>query len=69
MNEVVSIPSDKLEIRLPTTLGALFLAFLKISMYGFGGPIVWARRILIEERHWLSDSEFADILSFCQFQQ
>ena len=67
MNEVVSIPSDKLEIRPPTTLGALFLAFLKISMYGFGGPIVWARRILIEERHWLSDSEFADILSFCQF--
>ena len=65
--KVVSIPSDKLEIRPPTTLGALFLAFLKISMYGFGGPIVWARRILIEERHWLSDSEFADILSFCQF--
>jgi chromate transporter len=67
MNEVVSIPSDDVEIRRPTTLGALFLAFLKISMYGFGGPIVWARRILIEERHWLSDSEFADILSFCQF--
>jgi len=67
MNEVVSIPSDKLEIRPPTTLGALFLAFLKISMYGFGGPIVWARRILIEERHWLSASEFAAILSFCQF--
>jgi chromate transporter len=67
MNEVGSIPSAEAEIHRPTTLGSLFLAFLKVSMYGFGGPIVWARRILIEERHWLSDSEFADILSFCQF--
>ncbi|MBV9153401.1 MAG: chromate transporter, partial [Alphaproteobacteria bacterium] len=49
------------------TLGALFAAFLKTSMYGFGGPIVWARRIIVEERRWLGDGEFADILSFCQF--
>jgi chromate transporter len=49
------------------TLGALFSAFLKTSMYGFGGPIVWARRIIVEERRWLGDAEFADILSFCQF--
>src|SRR5947208_3108318 len=49
------------------TLGALFGAFLKVSMYGFGGPIVWARRIIVEERGWLGDAEFADILSFCQF--
>ena len=49
------------------TLGALFGAFLKVSMYGFGGPIVWARRIIVEERGWLGEAEFADILSFCQF--
>ena len=49
------------------TLGALFGAFLKVSMYGFGGPIVWARRIIVEERGWLGGAEFADILSFCQF--
>jgi chromate transporter len=51
----------------PITPGALFGAFLKVSLYGFGGPIVWARHVLIEERHWLSDTAFADILSFCQF--
>lgn len=49
------------------TPGALFGAFLKVSLLGFGGPIVWARQILVEQRHWLSDSEFAEILSFCQF--
>lgn len=51
----------------PIALGALFAAFLKMSLLGFGGPIVWARRILVEERRWLDDAEFADVLSFCQF--
>jgi chromate transporter len=51
----------------PVARGALFAVFLKISLCGFGGPLVWARRVLVEERHWLSDVEFAEILSFCQF--
>jgi chromate transporter len=49
------------------TLPALFLVFLEVSMLGFGGPIVWARRIIVQQRGWLSDPEFADILSLCQF--
>ncbi len=49
------------------TLPALFVTFLTVSMYGFGGPIVWARRIIVDQRGWLSDGDFAEILSFCQF--
>jgi chromate transporter len=49
------------------TLPALFAAFLKISLAGFGGPMVWARRILVERRRWIGDAEFADLLSLCQF--
>src|SRR5579862_5056761 len=49
------------------SLPALFTAFLTISLMGFGGPIVWARRILVERRGWLDDREFAEILSLCQF--
>jgi chromate transporter len=49
------------------SLGALFGAFLKVSLCGFGGGIVWARRIAIEQRQWISDDEFTDIISFCQF--
>ena len=49
------------------TLSALFGTFLTVSMYGFGGPIVWARRIIVDQRGWLDDAEFGDILSFCQF--
>jgi chromate transporter len=49
------------------TLPALFVTFLQISMLGFGGPIVWARRFLVERQGWLDDQEFAEILSLGQF--
>jgi chromate transporter len=49
------------------SLGALFVAFLTVSLCGFGGGIVWARRIAVEQRRWISEGEFADILSLCQF--
>jgi chromate transporter len=49
------------------TLAALFIAFLKVSLCSFGGGLVWARRITVEQRHWVSVEEFADILSLCQF--
>ena len=63
----MSSAPNEVEARPPSTLGALFLAFLKVSMYGFGGPVVWVRRIIVDERRWLNDRDFADLLSFCQF--
>jgi chromate transporter len=50
-------------------LGALFTAFLTISLCGVGGGsgIIWARRITVETRPWVTDGEFADIVSLCQF--
>jgi chromate transporter len=53
----------------PVSLAALFTAFLLVSLYGVGGGggIVWARRIAVEKRRWISDREFADIVSLCQF--
>jgi chromate transport protein ChrA len=50
-------------------LAALFNAFLAVSLCGVGGGggIVWARRIAVESRRWISDREFADIVSLCQF--
>jgi chromate transporter len=49
------------------SLGALFLAFLKVSLFGAGGGIVWAHRIAVDQRQWTSEEEFADIVSLCQF--
>ena len=52
----------------PLKIGALdiFLAFAQISISGFGGVLFWARRVLVEQRRWLSDREFVDLLALGQ---
>jgi chromate transporter len=51
------------------TLPALFVAFLKVSLWGIGGGggLVWARRIAVEQARWISEEDFADIVSLTQF--
>ena len=44
----------------------LFLGFLKIGLLGFGGIAPWARHIIVEERQWVTDKEFAAILGVGQ---
>ena len=51
----------------PVTLPALFIAFLKVSLCGFGGGLVWARRMVVDRQRWLDGQGFADLLSLCQF--
>jgi chromate transporter len=48
-------------------LASLFVAFLAVSLCGFGGGLFWARRIAVDQRQWISEHEFADVLSLCQF--
>jgi chromate transporter len=45
----------------------LFLAFLQISLSGFGGAINWAHQALVEQRRWMSEEDFTETLSLCQF--
>jgi chromate transporter len=49
-----------------TALTVLFTAFLKVSLCGFGGGLVWARRIVVEQAHWMNEQEFAETLTLCQ---
>jgi chromate transporter len=49
------------------TLAALFLGFLRVALSGFGGVLAWARRMIVEERRWLSDRDFTAMLGLCQF--
>jgi chromate transporter len=53
----------------PPAIGAsaLFLGFLKIGLSGFGGVMPFARRMIVEERRWLNEDEFLDVLSLSQF--
>ena len=48
------------------TLGDLFAGFLSVGLRGFGGVLPWARRMIVEERRWLDDGGFTDLVSLCQ---
>jgi chromate transporter len=48
-------------------LADLFVAFMQISLSGFGGAINWAHRALVQQRRWMSDEDFTETLSLCQF--
>ena len=51
---------------IPTELD-LFIGFLSASVRGFGGVFVMGRRMLVEERKWLTPDEFVELLGVCQF--
>jgi chromate transporter len=40
-------------------LGALFVGMLQVALSAFGGGLsAWSQRIVVEQRHWLSDPQF-----------
>lgn len=51
----------------PPTISALFLGFLTLGLTGFGGVLPLTRRMIVEERKWLTGSEFTELLGLCQF--
>ena len=48
-------------------LRALFLGFSSVGLSGFGGVLPFARRMLVEEKRWMSSEEFNTQLGLCQF--
>jgi chromate transporter len=51
----------------PPGLIALFLAFARMSLAGFGGVLVFARRAIVEEHRWMSAEEFNETFALCHF--
>jgi chromate transporter len=46
---------------------ALFAAFFRAGLMGFGGVLPMIRRVMVEERRWLTPAEFSELLALCQF--
>src|ERR1700712_698130 len=51
----------------PPSLLELFLAFAKVSLSGFGGVLVFARRAIVEKYRWMSADEFNETYALCHF--
>jgi chromate transporter len=51
----------------PPGLIALFVAFAKMSLAGFGGVMVFARRAIIEQHRWMTADEFNETFALCHF--
>jgi chromate transporter len=48
----------------------VFLAFLRLGLTSFGGPIAhlgYFRSEFVERRKWLDDRDYADVVALCQF--
>src|SRR5215468_8635713 len=51
----------------PPSPGELFVAFAKMSLAGFGGVLVWARRGIVEQHRWMTAEEFNETFALCHF--
>src|SRR5215471_11782204 len=51
----------------PPGVVALFLAFAKMSLAGFGGVLAFARRGIVEEHKWMTADEFNQTFALCHF--
>lgn len=54
----------------PAAPGEVFLAFLKLGLTSFGGPIAhlgYFRDELVLRRRWIDEQVYADLVALCQF--
>jgi chromate transporter len=61
-----ALPGDRPAGRQPT-LFELFRAFALVSISGFGAALPWARRMVVEQRRWMTPDEFNEAFSLSQF--
>jgi chromate transporter len=62
-----AVPAPVLPLSTPPALSALFVAFAKISLAGFGGVLVWARRGIVDQQRWMTADEFNETYALCHF--
>jgi chromate transporter len=52
------------------TPGEVFVAFLRLGLTAFGGPVAhlgYFRRAFVERRGWLDAARFGEIVALCSF--
>ena len=49
------------------SLAELFRAFAVVSISAFGGALPWARRMIVEQKRWMTTEEFNETFALSQF--
>lgn len=63
-------PSPGTPVRTAGSPVEVFLAFLRLGLTAFGGPVAhlgYFRTEFVERRRWLDDQGFSDLVALCQF--
>ncbi len=50
----------------PRSATEIFLTFARIGASGFGGVNFWVRRVIIQEKRWITDQEYLEGLAMGQ---
>ena len=67
-NRIASAASPGADIaKDPPSLRTPFFAFAKMSLSGFGGVLVFARRAIVDEHRWMTAEEFNETFALCHF--
>jgi chromate transporter len=45
----------------------IFFSFVKVALSGFGGAMPWSRRMIVEQKRWMTAQEFNEAFALCQF--
>src|SRR3981189_685035 len=65
-----AVPAPDLPEVAPSTppgRSALLVGFAKMSVAGFGGVLVWARRGIVDQHRWMTADEFNETYALCHF--
>jgi chromate transporter len=60
-------PAPEPSTTTPPGLIALFVAFAQMSLAGFGGVLVFARRAIVDRHRWMTADEFNETYALCHF--
>jgi chromate transporter len=59
--------SDSPPAAVHPALAELFGGFVLVSISGFGGALPWARRMIVEQKRWMTTEEFNETFALSQF--
>ena len=57
------MPSTEQSLARPASLTELFVAFTLLAVQGFGGVLAVSQRMLCEQKRWLTQEQFVELLA------